>query len=72
MVLNVLVHLSLYRLRLVNGPCSATYCELNSTKSPEVDLDIYRDEAKRCLSLRWALVKPALLKDQTKEFELDG
>ena len=56
----------------MNGLCSATYCELNSTKSPEVDLDIYRDEAKRCLSLRGALVKPALLKDQTKEFELDG
>ena len=29
---------------------AATYCELaNSTKSPEVDPDIYQDKANQCL-----------------------
>ena len=43
---------------------AATYCEpANSTKSPEVDLDIYQDKANRL---------SASVGDLTIEFELDG
>ena len=46
---------------------------LNSTKSLEVDLDIYQDKALQVSVSKGVLaVMLVLLKDQVKEFEADG
>ena len=46
---------------------------LNSTKSPRVDLSIYRDKAKSIsVSEGGLVISLVLLKDQIQEFELDG